>query len=109
MVAKLKLGILPLQLEVGRWKDDPIENRMCRLCGKTYLEDEFHFVMFCDSLKDVRTKMYLDIHDKCEIDLYGNPIEVLKGMLANDNLKTFGKDLETMWAERRSKLYGEKQ
>ena len=45
LASKLKLGILPLQLEVGRWKDVALEDRYCRVCMSEYLEDEYHFVM----------------------------------------------------------------
>ena len=69
------------------------------------LEDEFHFVMYCDRLKKVRTNMYLELNDKCDIDLYGDPVEVLQGMTAKENIKIFARHLERMWAERRGVMY----
>ena len=59
LTAKLKLGVLPLQIEIGRCKDVALENRYCRVCMTGCLEDEYHFVMFCDSLSEERTTMYL--------------------------------------------------
>ena len=90
---------------MGRWKDDPLENRDCRLCNSALLDNEFHFLMQCENLKEVRTDMYLELHDKCDIDLYGKEEVVFKNMLAKDNIKIFAKHLEIMWAERRCQLY----
>ena len=104
LTAKIKLGILPLQLEVGRWKDDPVEYRSCRLCGDGTLENEFHFIMYCDSFKPTRTQLYQELHAKSDIDLYGKPESVLKGMLSKGNIKIFARYLEQMWSER-SLLY----
>ncbi len=104
-VAKLKLGILPLQLEIGRWKDVALEERYYRLCQSGAIEDEFHFLMFCDKLKDVRTAMYLDLHEKTEVDLYGDKEVVLKELLHNDNIKAFARYVETMWLARKEVLF----
>ena len=32
LVAQLRAGILPLAIEVGRFKNIPEENRLCELC-----------------------------------------------------------------------------
>ena len=41
--AQLRLGILPLEIETGRFRNIPSENRMCHFC-KNEVEDELHFV-----------------------------------------------------------------
>ena len=46
--------------------------------------------------------MYLELHEKSDIDLYGEQHTVLMGMLSKD----FARYIERMWAERRSLLYG---
>ena len=52
--------------------------------------------------------MYQELHAKSDIDLYGQPETVLKGMLLKGNVKIFACYVETMWVERISLLYGVK-
>ncbi len=51
LLSKLKVGILPLHIETGRWKDIPLEERICYACDEFNLEDEYHFLIHCDSYK----------------------------------------------------------
>ena len=105
LVAKLKLGILPLQIEIGRWKDVALENRYCRVCEEDVLENEYHFVMYCEGLTEPRTDMYIELNEKTDIDLYGPKEVVLKEMLSKNNIKILARHLETMWSTRREILY----
>ena len=42
-IAKLRKGILPNNIELGRYNNTPREERLCTVCGKQELEDERHF------------------------------------------------------------------
>ncbi len=53
LIAKLKAGVLPLHLELGRYKNSPIETRVCHICDAGFLEDELHFLYKCPGLADV--------------------------------------------------------
>ena len=44
LFVKLKIDILPLGIEVGRFTDKPIEHHLCHICKDNLLEDEFHFL-----------------------------------------------------------------
>ena len=55
LVVKFKIGIMSLSIEKGRFTNVPLENRLCHICSEDLLEDEYHFILFCDALKDVRT------------------------------------------------------
>ncbi len=46
-LAQLRNGILPLQLEVGRWINKAIEERLGVICNNSTVEDEKHFVFHC--------------------------------------------------------------
>ena len=80
LLVKFKLGILPLELECGRWKDDPIDTRLCRLCDEGLLDDEYHFTSFCDKLVDKRTKLYIEFTERSEIDISASQTELIKSM-----------------------------
>ena len=47
LMAQLRLGILPLALETGRYYRIPIENRFCKLCQNENIEDEIQFLCCC--------------------------------------------------------------
>ncbi len=40
--------VLPLQLEVGRWINKAIEERLCLICNNGPVEDEEHFLFHCN-------------------------------------------------------------
>ncbi len=47
-LAQLRNGILPLQLEVGRWTNKAVEDRLCLICNNDTVEDEEHFLFHCN-------------------------------------------------------------
>ena len=47
VLAQLRVGILPLEIEVGRWKSLELEQRLCKLCDSESIEDENHFMFLC--------------------------------------------------------------
>jgi hypothetical protein len=64
--AKLRCGVLPLEIETGRYSNTPLENRVCKLCTMQVLEDECHFLLDCPLYADYRDTIYqkaLEIDD----------------------------------------------
>ena len=59
LFAKLRLGVLPLRVEKGRWAGIERENRICKLCRQGVVEDESHFIFDCPPFTACR-KPYLD-------------------------------------------------
>jgi hypothetical protein len=43
-----------LAIEQGRHLNEPRENRLCQICNYNEFEDEYHFVLVCPVLSDVR-------------------------------------------------------
>ncbi len=77
-MACLLCGILPLEVETGRFTDTKKELRFCKCCNGGKLEDEVHFLFHCDKFVEER---------KCLIDpLLDNSPET-KGMYEYDKLK----------------------
>ena len=101
LLSKLKMGVLPLQIELGRWKDVPLEYRVCRVCEKDELEDEYHHVLFCDALVMTRTYLFRELKN---VD-YSSKENLLKSIFKPENLKTTGRYIEQMYMERRDLLY----
>ena len=45
-----------LNIETGRHFDVPSEHRYCMLCSTGDIEDEFHFLLVCTTLSNLREK-----------------------------------------------------
>ena len=57
LLCQLRIGILPLEIETGRYTRKKVEDRICKLC-KLDIEDEIHFVCVCPKLQAIRCKYY---------------------------------------------------
>ena len=69
LIAKLLCGISPLEVETGRYarKWDPVkckyvkiprEERYCKVCENTQVEDEYDLRLVCKELEDTRKECY---------------------------------------------------
>ena len=56
LLSKLRLGVLPLEIEKGRRKNIVRENRFCKICNLNVLENEVHFLFECPTLEKDRSK-----------------------------------------------------
>ena len=63
VLAQLRSGILPLEIECGRWKGLEVNERICRVCNQNVVEDEHHFVLDCPLYDDERSH-YIEKLDK---------------------------------------------
>ena len=61
LLAQLRIGILPLQIEVGRYYRKQLNERLCLICSDDVIEDECHFLCYCSGYKTEREKFLLDI------------------------------------------------
>ena len=58
LMAQFRLGILPLEIEVGRYRQMPLSNRICHMCSVDAVEDEIHFLCECESYADYRSFLF---------------------------------------------------
>ena len=54
MVAQIRFGILPLQIETDRFRNIALQQRICRLCNLGLVESEIHFLFVCPMYKHQR-------------------------------------------------------
>ena len=60
LFAQLRLGSLPLSVEVAHFAGLHLEQRICPLCMEYNLvEDEYHFVMVCGEYKTERRQLFV--------------------------------------------------
>ncbi len=57
MISQFRLGILPLYIETGRFRNKQPEERTCPICN-TGVEDQFHFVCICEEYSHFREILY---------------------------------------------------
>ena len=54
---QFRIGILPLEIETGRYYRKKLDERLCKLC-KLDVEDEIHFLCISPKLQVIRHKYY---------------------------------------------------
>ena len=105
LLAKLSCGILPLEIETGRYSGVPPDKRYCRVCNLNVVEDEYHFLYSCPLLQTERSKFYLDhITDFQGFILLPDAAKT-KFLLGDDMIKLMGEWIEIMYKKRRSIVY----
>ena len=55
--AQFRCGILPLEIEVGRYRDIALPHRICQVCNEA-VEDEIHFLLECPAYSAPRSKLF---------------------------------------------------
>ena len=84
LFAQFRSGVLPLRIETGRYRHEHIDRRICELCQSGSVEDEIHFLLYCDFYNDLRD-MY--INTLTDLNLFATTdIEKLK-LLLQQNVK----------------------
>ncbi len=61
LISQLRLGILPLRIETGRYSKLETKDRLCLLCNSNEVEDESHFLFKCNFYSTLRFKLETDI------------------------------------------------
>ena len=57
LISQLRLGVLPLRIETGRYVNLPAQDRLCQICAQNKVEDEAHFLFECDTYTAYRDEL----------------------------------------------------
>ena len=52
------MSVHNLQIEKGRHANIPYRDRKCPICKSGEVEDEYHFLMQCQSITEIRTDLF---------------------------------------------------
>ena len=63
LLSKLRLGVLPLEVEKGRRSNLHRSDRLCKLCHTEQVEDEIHFLFKCPALQLCRLPFITSIFE----------------------------------------------
>ena len=58
LLTQIRLGILPIKIETGRFMSLPVQQRLCELCEMHKVENEIHFLCECPLYHDFRETLY---------------------------------------------------
>ena len=104
VVTRLKCGVLPLMVEVGRFKNTPREKRTCPCCTDKPVETEVHFVTECDAFEQERNDWFAELAGKVDtVNLKGE--RLLREVLSNEVIKVSARHLEHMFEVRKNMIY----
>ena len=63
LISQLRLGIIPLRIEAGRYSNLNVTERACLICNSGEVEDENHFLFDCAHYVGEREILLHDIGD----------------------------------------------
>ncbi len=104
MMIKLKCGVLPLAIEIGRFSNTDIDDRVCRVCNENVVEDEVHMTSICTALQSERNIFKAEVKETVNLDNFEG-IAYLYRILQPDLLKLTAKHIVSMMELRRELLY----
>ena len=55
-LTKLRFSMLTIPISTGRFDNIPYEERYCYFCGEDELGDEYHVILFCKKILEIREK-----------------------------------------------------
>ena len=67
MLGQLRSGILPLEIETGRFRNIPPHKRICHVCNQNNVENEYHFLFACPLYEVLRRNWFLNMSTTNEL------------------------------------------
>jgi hypothetical protein len=104
LIAQFRSGILQLNIELGRFRNISLENRLCEMCNHGVIENEMHFLCECPAYELNRQSMYNSIsHKSPDFEQYTNENKFIHIM--KYEWKHLGRYLHSAWDIRSTILY----
>ena len=101
-IAQLRVGILPLHIETGRFVNKKLQDRTCNICLNGNIEDECHFLFHCNYYDEERNILYAELETNRFHEL--SDYEKLK-YLCSYVPRKLGKFIVKIFEKRKEKLY----
>ena len=105
LVAQLRNGILPLNIEIGRYYRINLDERLCTLCKLNNVEDEIHILCTCTAYSHIRSKYFpvfkQNIKNFVNFDIFDKFINILTFY----DSKTIANFVQEIWNCRKTLLF----
>ena len=59
--AKFRCGVAPIGIELGRYTNTPLNDRICRQCNIGSIESESHVLLDCILYQDIRDSLFVSL------------------------------------------------
>jgi hypothetical protein len=105
-LARFRSGTLLLEIETGRWRGIPEEQRICKMCNTQSVESESHFLLHCPTF-DTQRREYFDHVQSKTNNLFGNlnDAEKLKVLMEPEFVAGTASLVVRMYDNRKDILY----
>ena len=100
LISQLRLGILPIRIETGRFTGLNEADRICQLCNQNQIENEAHFMFHCDLYAPYRSELETGIGAD-----FSHMSTVDKFNVVFKHPYKLGRYIENSFRKRREKLY----
>ena len=104
--AQLRMGILPLRIETGRFQNLDLQSRICIYCNSQKIEDEYHFIFQCSHYDHLRGPFLEKCSDAEETFDTMDEVEKFRFVLSNEKVQTITADFaqEAFLFRKKTKL-----
>ena len=102
ITAQFRSGILPLRIEVGRFRGESVEERLCTFCEQRVTEDEMHFLFDCTCYSHLRVQLNSILSENLVVS--SSQEDKVKFLFTNKP-RQLAKYLTSAFLHRRSILY----
>ena len=100
LTAGLRLGILPIAIETGRFNNTPLNERNCFYCVNE-IEDDLHFICQCKLYSHYRKKLFESMLKSCSNFKYLSDKEKFLKKMESD-LRCLHISTEKVWNTRQT-------
>ena len=104
LFTQFRHGILPLKIETGRFRNLPVEQRICELCQMDMVEDEVHFLCTCPLYVNIRYSLFKKAAD-FDKDFVNLDVERKCVFLMKNFWKDVSNFIVAAWGIRQNVLY----
>ena len=104
-ITRLAAGILPIEVEIGRYTNIKREKRLCKVCHLNKVEDEAHFLFSCAPLQSVRSAFYVRYIRDIGAFMMMSDADKIHYLISKPRIKELGVLLEALLAKRRWIMY----
>lgn len=104
LIAQLRTGILPLNLEVGRFKNLQEDDRLCEVRDLGEVEYESHFLLYCPFYDDLRTQIFSDLFVQ-NLEMFWGSDDDKMEWLFNFNVYKLANFVSKAWKKRQDRIF----
>ena len=105
VLAQIRLGILPLKIETGRFENLLPENRLCEFCSNQTIEDEEHFLFKCELNRELRMKFMYTLQNRSTETISNESSSIILWKTLFENPRQSSRYIISAFENRRNHLY----